>query len=94
MLYPKGFLFYELKKKAIVEIIVYTTQVNSVFARADWLVRKWIAPNIYLQAANETKSRVSVVWFPTLFRYMERNKLIFAICVVYIKNIYHFSVGQ
>lgn len=28
------------------------------------------------------------------FRYMERNKLIFAICVVYTKNIYHFSVGQ
>ena len=31
MLYPEGLLFYELKKKAIVEIIVYTTQVNNAF---------------------------------------------------------------
>ena len=42
----------------IIVTIISTHKGIVLYARADWLVRKWVASSIYLCPADEIKSRV------------------------------------
>ena len=64
-----------------------------LFARADWLVRKWLASTIHLWAAEETKSRVkSLISDHFSVNWTEKMNYFFGICGVYTKTIIYFSV--
>ena len=66
------------------------------FSCADWLVQNWMASTIHLRTDDEKKLN-NKNWIPTIFRYIERNKLsLWYLCdILYIlKQINHLSVDE
>lgn len=65
-----------LIKYVIIFSIYHTLRWIMFFVCTDWLVWKLIARTIHLWTADETESHLKSL-IPTLFWYIERNKLIF-----------------
>ena len=65
-----------------------------LFGHADYLVQKWMASTIHLQAANETKLHVKSLISDHFFGILEERNLFFGICVVYIKTTIYLSVSK
>ena len=67
----------------------YTTQINTVF-RARWLASSELNRKYHLPS----RSGRDKVSFATIFRYIERSKLGFRICVVCTKTIIFLNFDE